>query len=719
MSASSLSPQVGVPPATSAATTTAGPDGLRRSLTSPSCQLCRKRKVRCDKNTPCLSCQRAGVECIYAPPARLPRGRQGGRRKKDTELLNRIAKLENLIKNIENDDVNNSKTTVGTRKASTKSVDTSHFGSSASPGSPSQHDDSRSQGSSSNTSGEPPFWISVSDEINGLRYLLGNQTLDDSDEEDENIDETQESIPDPATLTEVPHDNQSWLFCGPNGLSIAPGAMQFPPRAQIIELCEVFLTNVNTFCNILHGPSLRRYLHGQSSTLDGSPGEKGLTALKFSILHSATASLTEQDCVSRLGADRKLLLANLRRSTEIALAAADLMNSLDISTLQALILFIREMRKRLWWTICWVDSGLSMDRGSSPVVLNGTHNTPRPLHIRDDDIWLEGPEEVPERDEFTDMTFSLICQECYTIFQELNYFVGGRNRDHAELPDQWEQRKALVTSCQERIQRRYLRHCDFSNPIHWLVKMVTNVQIASLWLTVYRPWVQDSVPIPPYENPNILALAVEVLEKYGMFQFNPKATSVEWLSRNYVQWHPLAIVLAELCVHFEGPLVERAWKCVERHYDTVAQGIADSNRGMRWQPIRKLMIKARKARQNHHQSRGDTTQAPPTGALDFEYLGMPLEFTATLSNFAPSELQQSMQSVAASPITTAQPARQEMFDWDPWLATSAATSMPATSNTNQSNLQNGWTSWENFVDDFQGEGYIQDSDASQFFGWQG
>jgi len=42
-----------------------------------SCQLCKKRKVRCDKEIPCSGCVRAGIECVpgtrasYRPRRRL------------------------------------------------------------------------------------------------------------------------------------------------------------------------------------------------------------------------------------------------------------------------------------------------------------------------------------------------------------------------------------------------------------------------------------------------------------------------------------------------------------------------------------------------------------------------------------------------------------------------------------------------------------------------
>lgn len=72
-----------------------------RKNTPLSCNLCRRRKVKCDKGNPCSHCVRAGEVCVSPAPSGAPRGRQGGRRKLDRELMDRLAKLENLVKNIE------------------------------------------------------------------------------------------------------------------------------------------------------------------------------------------------------------------------------------------------------------------------------------------------------------------------------------------------------------------------------------------------------------------------------------------------------------------------------------------------------------------------------------------------------------------------------------------------------------------------------------------
>lgn len=69
-----------------------------RKMTTPSCNLCRRRKVKCDRADPCSHCVRVGAACVSTAPSGAPRGRKGGRRKLDSELLDRIAKLENLLK---------------------------------------------------------------------------------------------------------------------------------------------------------------------------------------------------------------------------------------------------------------------------------------------------------------------------------------------------------------------------------------------------------------------------------------------------------------------------------------------------------------------------------------------------------------------------------------------------------------------------------------------
>lgn len=62
-----------------------------------SCTNCRKRKVKCNKTSPCAACERSSLPCVFPNRARLPRGRTGGSKTTNVELLRRLNKLEELL----------------------------------------------------------------------------------------------------------------------------------------------------------------------------------------------------------------------------------------------------------------------------------------------------------------------------------------------------------------------------------------------------------------------------------------------------------------------------------------------------------------------------------------------------------------------------------------------------------------------------------------------
>jgi hypothetical protein len=84
----------------------------RRKRNLLSCIDCRRKKVKCDRANPCSRCVRVGAICVSSQPSGAPRGRNGGRRKVHQEVLDRIAKLENLVKGIEGR--NSGESTAGT-----------------------------------------------------------------------------------------------------------------------------------------------------------------------------------------------------------------------------------------------------------------------------------------------------------------------------------------------------------------------------------------------------------------------------------------------------------------------------------------------------------------------------------------------------------------------------------------------------------------------------
>lgn len=68
-------------------------DGFRKH----SCTLCQQRKVRCDRQEPCINCTKAQVECIFREPAPVQRRK---RKRPDIDAHATIARYEGILKSL-------------------------------------------------------------------------------------------------------------------------------------------------------------------------------------------------------------------------------------------------------------------------------------------------------------------------------------------------------------------------------------------------------------------------------------------------------------------------------------------------------------------------------------------------------------------------------------------------------------------------------------------
>ena len=369
------------------------------------------------------------------------------------------------------------------------------------------------------------------------------------------------------------------------------------------------------------------------------------------------------------------------------------------------------MRRRLWWQICLLDAHAAEDGATNPVICADSFSTKLPLQINDEDLYVDLHEEVKERQGFTDMTFSLICYEITDTIRQLNY-VPMREVGQTQIgsPQRWTQRIEAVINLQRRIDENHLRHLNLTLPFHWATRIVADIIIAIMWLIVYRPLQQrlyNNFPPRP-ADPGILGLSVEVLERVHQLNTDPAASPYRWLSHTYVQWHALAVTVAELCVKTEGPLVERAWSILIPVFKEASQHIADSDEGMLWRPIKKLMTKAQGLRKEYlisRSARNDSSERTadwnvsdrgiyPNGTGDPDF-GMIRNLQEANQCAAPS-----VEGIPfAHSISNSAP-----FDWNPWLAAASTSMEPSVqSQYNNEMVQEAWINWENFVCGFQGQ----------------
>lgn len=81
-------------PSSSTAPLASGNPGLHRR----SCELCRHRRVKCDRQQPCSNCVRAKADCVY--PSGRGRAPKTSRRALDALLVDRLSHLETLVRSL-------------------------------------------------------------------------------------------------------------------------------------------------------------------------------------------------------------------------------------------------------------------------------------------------------------------------------------------------------------------------------------------------------------------------------------------------------------------------------------------------------------------------------------------------------------------------------------------------------------------------------------------
>ncbi|KUI70198.1 hypothetical protein VM1G_05820 [Cytospora mali] len=658
------------------ATTAAGP-----VVHALSCINCRQRKVRCSKTYPCPHCIKGGLECIF--PSR--KKDRAPRRSKNHELLNRLAKLEAIVGQV---DPNSSRSGVDAAAAApsppsdsvsasaAEAIDSIGVHPTITPAQqafeselrnpqkrcPTAQPVSKDDPAAKYVSGE--FWANLSSEVEGIKAAL-EQPSDSEDDGDGVNDETS-----PESVSQGYQSSPSYYVTSPAvfGNAQAAGAgegMLHPTPEKMRRLCETYFRNVDPLIKILHRPTIEETFNGFIASPVDKPLSRTVEALFFAMYFAAVTSLQPETCKALLGEDRGLLVVQYRQAVEYALARADYLNSTSLETLQAFTLYSTclrnhgqsraswamlalvlrlsqaigihrdsdglafspyeaEMRRRLWSQIIVLDVRAAQDRGTEPMIRQEEYNTLPPTNLNDSDF---GPHTtVPlsqlAREGTTDVTFCLCTYSCSNLFL---YIHGPKLRfskaNHetapptaTTIPTNTSPRSLVQPQISEEDLVQRIKHLEsqFSTPPthstshHFQFALATSViRIASLiyWLSIQYPWhVRQPTIKPRVSREHMLQTAVAIME---LQTFGPISAGVDpvefrerfmWWQDGYVQWHPLAVALAELCVQTEGPLVDRAWSSVERMWTRCGDRVADSRKGALWKPIKKLLRKAREKR---------------------------------------------------------------------------------------------------------------------------
>ncbi|KUJ08351.1 uncharacterized protein LY89DRAFT_725234 [Mollisia scopiformis] len=543
-----------------------------------SCGNCQRRKRKCDKESPCSACQQAGLICTPITRARLPRGRHVAQR--DGDLRQRVARLEKLL----------------SQRIEEMSV-----------GLTPPEDDTIGKASE-------PAWSSINEEVVGIRELLDDLVDDELNQ------------PKPDVTEGIQSRTFDILMHGDASCFVQAHILESPPRNVVSALLDVYLSRIDPIFKVCHGPSLRTML------LRAGPLNLAQEALKFSVFFTAVNSLSVSECSQLLGSSKDELNNRLKLAAEVMLSRSGLLTTTNLTVLQAFVVYLAgfrvfkgpravcvivgtavrigqflgldlenkkhsvfetEMRRRIWYSIGILDLQAAFDSGSYSALANGVLLRNTPLHINDEDISPATGTIPASRLTFCDMTFACATHEMLRQMRRMIYTpLDSDGTPIPTLQKDWTRRYAIVEDCANSLNEKFVIYCNLNDPFQLFTKIVCEAMVVNLRLQVRRPMYRFySTKPPPNEDLNILQVATEVLEQTVRKTETNEFRAWEWFAWN--KWYALAIVLAELCEHTEGSLIERAWMVAEASFAKYKTTIHDP---VLWNSLEKLMSKAQSAR---------------------------------------------------------------------------------------------------------------------------
>ncbi len=216
------------------------------------------------------------------------------------------------------------------------------------------------------------------------------------------------------------------------------------------------------------------------------------------------------------------------------------------------------------------------------------------------------------------MSFCLIRFEVANTFRRINYIPPGPPRQCTDFYKNvtLEDKEKWITECHNRLEERYLQHCDMSVPLFWVTATVARLMMSKMWLMVYHPFQRQDggASLPDETKEKLFITSLENIEYSLLLETEARTMKWGWLFKTYMQWHALAFILSELCQRTTGDLVDRAWRAVEKSKDG-RWGVRftdDSRADHLWRPLRKLYRKAKDARARGIQEEALTKpQMPP------------------------------------------------------------------------------------------------------------
>ncbi|KAF8847265.1 hypothetical protein BDZ45DRAFT_637229 [Acephala macrosclerotiorum] len=553
------------------------------------CVRCQQRKVKCDRTSPCKNCVIANAQCV---PATKTPSRQRKRRFPERELLERLRKYEDLLRqnNIKFEPLH--KDSAGEKE-------------SLNPQGGDESEDDHPEGSA--------FSRTVESERTYQPKNLWHALNSGSRDPDSDNDSSDEGMREVAVLKgwgELFGDNDHLLFGYPN--THVNLSTLHPEPAHVFRLWQIYLDNVNPLLKVTHTPSLQvRIVEAVSNLKNIDPT---LEALLFSIYCVATLSLAMDDCQAIFASSKEDLLRRFQFGCQQALQNCRFLRCRDHDCLNALYLYLvsvrprtvpqslssmlgvairiaqrmgidsesalakcspfdAELRRRLWWSLVLFDARISEMAGHKTAALAPTWDCRIPLNIDDSDLRSELKEAPLAQGKLTDALFAVVRSKIGNFVRHTMFHLDFTNPalkpvlKSAQLGLSSE--VADLVALERVIEDKYLKLCDSENPVHFMTIWWARGQLARCRLWEYHSrYAGTSAHPTDTQRDDAISHALRMLECDTKLQISPLTRRFYWLIEFHFPFPSYIQILQDLRRRLGGEQAQNAWEVMSDNYDT-------------------------------------------------------------------------------------------------------------------------------------------------------
>lgn len=348
--------------------------------------------------------------------------------------------------------------------------------------------------------------------------------------------------------------------------------------------------------------------------------------------------------MSSFGETKSELLIRYTLGTEQALARAGVLDTADLSVIQAFIIYLEtmhrkkgmravwsltglliraaesmglhrdgshfpelspfqvEMRRRVWWHICFIDSKVSDCQVSEVSISENIFDTRQPTNLNDTDIHPDMTTMPPSREGFTDLTTCLIKCELWRSSRQIQSSMPLLRSQTTAKAVSEDQLIDVLAEARERISKDFLRNQEPETSIRTFIKNFVDINLAEYELVVHhKELFRDVAKVRSAtadRKQKFFLSALAGFESTLALMTQPATRKWGWIFHDQVQWPTISILLVQLSSHHWGPTCEHAWIVVKRVFCT----FADLSRTQLLQPpLRSLIIAVQRHREEEIQ----------------------------------------------------------------------------------------------------------------------